>query len=174
MVTYHTARTTIVEGLTGAHEETGTDRTTCFETWLEKALCCCVRRLEVYTDRYHLHVTTLQIAMKTSRGRRLGLEVGVTTAIAVVGDIIDGNLFFDVHDCDEGCSDVKEGRKEGWRRGGDMGEVERRDCSTRQKRGAGRVLCKRSRRESRSLFVAGTRGDRASETGGLPIFLRWP
>ena len=58
-----------------------------------------VLRLWVYTDSYHLHVTTLEITMKTSFDRWLGFEVSIATAIAVVCDIVDGDLFFGIHDC---------------------------------------------------------------------------
>ena len=36
--TYHAAGPTIVKRLTGTNEETGPDRTTCFEAWLGPAL----------------------------------------------------------------------------------------------------------------------------------------
>ena len=77
-------------------------------------------------------MTTFQIAVKTSSSRRLGLEVSIMTAIAVVGDIIDGDLLFGVHDCSRGCCDVKEGGKEGGWGGGEE------ECSTRQEGGGGR------------------------------------
>ena len=55
--------------------------------------------LGVYTDSYHLHVTTLEIAMKTSIGWGLSFKVSIATAVAVVRDIIDGKLLFGIHDC---------------------------------------------------------------------------
>lgn len=71
----------------------------------------------MYTDSYHLHVTTLEIAMKTSIGRWLGLVVSIATAIAVVCDIVDGDLLFGIHDCNKSWCDVKEGeRREGYGR----------------------------------------------------------
>ncbi len=64
--------------------------------------------LGVYTNSYHLHVTTLEIAFETSIGRWLGLEVCIVTTIAVVRDIIDGDLLFGVHDGGKMWCEVKE------------------------------------------------------------------
>ena len=50
------------------------------------------------TNRNHLHMATLQIAMETPSGRSLGLKFSIATAITIVGDIVDGKLLFGVHD----------------------------------------------------------------------------
>ncbi len=63
--------------------------------------------LRVYTNSYHLHVTTLEVAFETSIGRWL-LEVCIATTIAVVRDIIDGDLLFGVHDCGKMWCEVKD------------------------------------------------------------------
>ena len=52
-----------------------------------------------YTDSYHLHVTTLEVAVETSRGGRLWGVLPIVTAIAVVGNIINGDLFFGINNC---------------------------------------------------------------------------
>ena len=51
-----------------------------------------------YTDSYHLHVTTLEVAVEISRGGRLGGVLPIVTTIAVVGNIINGDLLFGIHD----------------------------------------------------------------------------
>lgn len=86
----------------------------------------------VYTDSYHLHMTTLQVAMETSIRRWLGLEVSIVTAIAIVGDIVDGNLLFHIHDWEQ-----KTLRRPGRR--GEVGRVERRDVAHDRKRRRRRV-----------------------------------
>lgn len=76
--------------------------------------------LVVFTDSYHLHVTTFEVAMETpGGGDSLSFEVGITTAIAVVGDIIKGSLLFGIHDCSLRRCDVKEQGREGEGGGGE-------------------------------------------------------
>lgn len=58
-------------------------------------------------------MTALQIALQPSRGDWLRGEFGITTAIAVVCHIIDGDLLFGIHDCSRRGGEGKEGGKEG-------------------------------------------------------------
>ena len=69
-------------------------------------------RLIGHTDGYHLHMTALQIALETSRGSWLRGEFGIATTVAVVGNIIDRDLFFGVHDCSRRGCETKEGGSE--------------------------------------------------------------
>lgn len=69
----------------------------------------CVLRLIGHTNSYHLHMAALQIALQPSRGDWLRGVFGIATAIAVVGNIIDRDLLFSIHDCGRGCCEVKEG-----------------------------------------------------------------
>ena len=62
-----------------------------------------------YTDSYHLHVTTLEVAVETSRGRRLRGVLPIVAAIAVVGNIINGDLFFGIHNWSRRGCDVEGG-----------------------------------------------------------------
>lgn len=89
----------------------------------------------MYTNRYHLHVTTLEIAMETSIGGGLGLEVCIATAVTVVGDIVDGDLLFGIHDLQQ---TVVQGQGRRERRGGS-----REGMQHTTQGGAGRLLCKR-------------------------------
>ena len=66
----------------------------------------------MYTDSYHLHVSTLEVALETSGSGWLRLEFGIATAIAVVVDIVDGNLLFGIHDCSRRDCGVNE--EKGW------------------------------------------------------------
>ena len=82
-----------------------------------------------YTDSYHLHVTTLEVAVEISRGGWLRGVLPIVTAIAVVGNIINGDLLFGVHDwIGRGC-DVEGGGRE-------------QECSTTREEGGGWLLCK--------------------------------
>lgn len=54
-------------------------------------------------------MAALQIALQPSRGDWLRGVFGIATAIAVVGNIIDRDLLFSIHDCGRGCCEVKEG-----------------------------------------------------------------
>ena len=65
-----------------------------------------------YTDSYHLHVTTLQVAVEIPRGGRLGGVLPIVTAVAVVSHIIDGDLLFGIHDWIERDCDVVGGGRE--------------------------------------------------------------
>lgn len=97
----------------------------------------------VSTDSYHLHVATLEVAMETSIGRGLGLEVCIATAVAVVCDIIEGDLLFGIHDCSRGWV-----RRQGRREVGRSREGMQR--TTRgEEAGEARLLCKRDEREMR-------------------------
>ena len=62
----------------------------------------------MYTDSYHLHVTTLEIAMEASISRWLGLEFSVATAIAIVYNIVDRNLLLGIHDSSRRCGEAKD------------------------------------------------------------------
>ena len=118
-VTYHAAGPTIVERLAGANEKTSTDGATCCShgSWSEKALCLFVYMTSwgINTDSYHLHVTTLQIAMETPSGRLLGLKVGIATTITIVGGFVDGKLLFGIHDWHKSWCSVNEGERPGGR-----------------------------------------------------------
>ena len=96
-----------------------------------------------YTDSYHLHVTTLQIAVEISRGGRLGGVLPIVTAVTVVSNIIDGNLLFGIHDWIERDCDVEGGGRE-------------EECSTtrEEERGAW-LLCKEGKEGEPILSNAG-------------------
>ena len=81
--------------------------------------------------------------METSIGRRLGLEVCIATAVAVVCDIIEGDLLFGIHDCSTRWV-RRQGRREvgRWREG--MQQTRRGE-----EVGEERLLCKRGEREMR-------------------------
>ena len=79
-------------------------------------LCCDPSGVVIYTDSYHLHVTTLEVAFETSGGGWLMLVVVIATAIAIVVDVVDGNFLLGVHDCSE-----KELRRQGRKAGGKEG-----------------------------------------------------
>ena len=49
-----------------------------------------------YTDSYHLHVAAFEVALETSSGGMLRVEIGIATAVTVVG-FIDYALFFSIH-----------------------------------------------------------------------------
>lgn len=74
-------------------------------------------------------MAALEVAMETSIGRWLGLEVGVATAITVVCDIVDGHLLFGIHDCSRRLGATSRER---------CGEVERRNVA-HDRRGTGGV-----------------------------------
>ncbi len=44
----------------------------------------------VFTNRYHLHVAAFELSRKTTGRRRSTVEFGISTAIAIVSDVVDG------------------------------------------------------------------------------------
>ena len=65
-----------------------------------------------YTDSYHLHVAAFEVASESSGGGRLRVEIGIATAVTVVG-FIDYALLFSIHGCGRRGCDVKGRRRWG-------------------------------------------------------------